>query len=75
MRQKREMKELTYVFKTIWKFLTTDPKERTDEEWEDIFIVGEALKQTREMSERRNKRKKSRSMYRPYSMHSKRRYR
>ena len=69
------MKELIYVFKTVWRFLTTDPKERTDEEWEDIFIVGEALKQTREMSERRNKRRKSRNMYRPYSMNSKRRYR
>lgn len=69
------MKELTYVFKTIWKFLTTDPKERTDEEWEDIFIVGEALKRTREMSDRRSRRRKSRSMYRPYSMYRKRRYR
>lgn len=75
MRKKREMKELTYVFKTIWKFLTTDPKERTDEEWEDIFIVGEALKRTREMSDRRSRRRKSRSMYRPYSMYRKRRYR
>ena len=66
------MKELTYVFKTIWKFLTADPKERTDEEWEDIFIVGEALKRTHEMSDRR---RKSRSMYRPrmYSRYSKRR--
>lgn len=63
------MKELIYVFKTIWRFLTTDPKERTEKEWNDIFIVGEALKQTREMSERRNRRRKSRSMY------SKRRYR
>lgn len=67
------MKELIYVFKTIWRFLTTDPKERTDEEWNDIFIVGEALKQTREMSERRNKRK-SRSMYKSYSRYNKRRY-
>ena len=33
------MKELIYVFKTVWRFLTTDPKERTYEEWEDIFIV------------------------------------
>lgn len=69
------MKELIYVFKTIWKFLTTDPKERTDEEWEDIFIVAEALKRTHEMSDRRNRRRKNRSMYRPYSMYSKRRYR
>lgn len=69
------MKELIYVFKTIWKFLTTDPKERTDEEWEDIFIAGEALKRTHEMNERRNRRRKSRSMYRPYRMCSKRRYR
>lgn len=61
------MKELIYIFKTIWKFLTTDPKERTEEEWEDIFVVGEALKRTQEMSERRNR--GSGSMYR------KRRYR
>lgn len=54
------MKELAYVFKTIWKFLTTEPKERTDEEWNDIFIVGEALRRTRIMSERR---RMSRSMY------------
>lgn len=69
------MKELIYVFKTVWRFLTTDPKERTDEEWEDIFIVGEALKRTHEMSDRRKKMRKSRSMYRPYSMYRKRRYR
>lgn len=49
------MKELIYVFKTIWSFLTTEPAERTDEEWEDIFVVGEALKRTRKMSERRRK--------------------
>lgn len=72
------MKELVYVFKTIWKFLTTEPKERTDEEWNDIFIVGEALKRTHEMSERRARRRKSYGMGRMYStkrMCGKRRYR
>lgn len=66
------MKELIYVFNTIWKFLTSDPKERTEKEWDDIFIVAEALKQTRKMNERRRKNK---SMYRPWGMYSKRRYR
>lgn len=66
------MKELIYVLKTIWKFLTTNPKERADEEWEDIFIVGEALKRTHEMSERR---KNNRSMYGTKRMYRKRRYR
>lgn len=49
-----------YIFKVIWKFLTTEPKERTDEEWEEAFIVGEALMRTHEMSERR---RRNRSMY------------
>jgi len=65
------MKELIYAFKTIWKFLTTDPKERTDEEWEDIFIVGEALRQTRELHDRR----KRRSICGTGRLRSKRRYR
>lgn len=66
------MKELIYVLKTICKFLTTEPKERTDEEWEDIFIVGEALKRTRKMSERR---KNNRSMYGTKRIYQKRRNR
>lgn len=52
------MKELVYVFKTMLKFLITDPKERTDQEREDIFIVGEAIRQTKELSDRRRKRKR-----------------
>lgn len=72
------MKELINVFKIIWKFLTTDPKERTDEEWNDIFIVGEALRRTRKMSERRRKSRSICGIGRMYStnrMRSKRRYR
>lgn len=48
------------IFKVMWKFITTEPKDMTEEEWEEAFIVGEALKQTRKMSERR---RKNRSMY------------
>ncbi len=66
------MKELIYVLKTIWKFLTTDPKERADEEWEDIFIVGEALRRTRKMSEHR---KNNRSIYGTKRIYKKRRHR
>ncbi len=66
------MKELVYIFKSIWKFLTTDPKERTDEEWEDIFIVGEAIRQTRELSDRRRKRRR---IYGVGRMYNKRSYR
>lgn len=66
------MKELVYVFKTIWNFLTTEPQDRTDEEWNDIFIVGEALRQTRKLSDRKRKR---RSICGTGRVHSKRRYR
>lgn len=66
------MKELIYVIKTVWMFLTKEPKERTDEEWNDILIVGEALKRTREMSER-SRRRKNRSMYRTGMTYRKRR--
>lgn len=65
------MKELIYVFKTIWKFLTTEPKDRTDGEWKDIFIVGESLRRTRELTDRRRKHK---SIYEIGRKCSKRRY-
>lgn len=50
---------MIYIIKTIWKFLTQDPKERTDEEREDIFIVARAMKETRENAERRKRGRRS----------------
>lgn len=44
-----------HIFKVVWKFLTTEPKERTDEEWEEAFIVGEAIRRARKSSMRRKK--------------------
>lgn len=59
------------IFKVMWRFLATEPKERTDEEWEEAFIIGEALRQTHKMSERR---RNNRSMYGIGRIYSKRWY-
>lgn len=67
-----KLKELAYVFKTIWKFLTKDPKEMTDQDWKDVFIIGEAIRQTRKMSDRRRNNRSMYGMRRIYS--NKRRY-
>ena len=59
------------IFKILWKFITTEPKDMKDEEWEEALIVGEALRRTRKMSEHR---RNNRSMYGIGRMYSKRRY-
>lgn len=61
-----------HIFKVMWKFITTEPKDRTEEEWEEALIVGEALKWTQKMSERRRKNRSLYGMRRMYS--TKRRY-
>lgn len=69
------MKTLIYVFKKMWKFITQDPKDRTDEEWEEYFAIAKSLKRSRELSERRN-RIYMRSPYTSmYKSRNKRRYR
>lgn len=42
------MRELIKLFKLMWKFVTEEPKERTDEEWEQYFAVAEVLKRHNE---------------------------
>lgn len=57
------MKKLIKIFKDMWKFITQEPKERTDEEWEEYFSVAEVLKRNRELNERRNRKYRMKSPY------------
>lgn len=69
------MRKLIKIFKDMWKFITQEPKERTDEEWEQFFAVAEALKRNREMRERRNRKYRAKSPYTAmYRRRTKRRY-
>ena len=69
------MKKLIKIFKDMWKFITQEPKERTDEEWEEYFSVAEVLKRNRELNERRNRKYRMKSPYTAmYRRKTKRRY-
>lgn len=57
------MRKLIKIFKDMWKFITQEPKERTDEEWEQFFAVEEVLKRNKEMRERRNRKYRKKSPY------------
>lgn len=57
------MRKIIKIFKDMWKFITQEPKERTDEEWEEYFAIAEALKRNRELNERRNRKYRAKSPY------------
>ena len=38
------MRELIKLFKMMWKFVTEEPAERTDEEWEQYFAIAKTLR-------------------------------
>ncbi len=69
------MKTLIYVFKKMWKFITQEPKERTDEEWEEYFAIAESLRRSRELSERRNRKYRGNPYISTYRNKGKRKYR
>lgn len=55
LEKSRKTWNIRRILKVIFNFIMQDPKERTEEEWEELFLVSEAIKQTRERSERRRR--------------------
>lgn len=59
----------------MWKFITQEPKERTEEEWEEYFAIAEALKRNGELNERITRKYRAKSPYTTmYRRRTKRRY-
>jgi hypothetical protein len=69
------LRKIIKIFKDMWKFITQEPKERTDEEWEEYFAIAESLRRSRELSERRNRKYMGRPYISTYRNKDKRRYR
>lgn len=69
------MRKIIKIFKDMWKFITQEPKERTDEEWEEYFAIAESLRRSRELSERRNRKYRGSPYISAYRNKGKRKYR
>ena len=69
------MRKIIKIFKDMWRFITQEPKERTDEEWEEYFAIAESLRRSRELSERRNRKYRGIPYISTYRNKDKRRYR
>lgn len=69
------MRKIIKIFKDMRRFITQEPKERTDEEWEEYFAIAESLRRSRELSERRNRKYRGNPYISTYRNKGKRRYR
>lgn len=69
------MRKIIKIFKDMWKFVTQEPRERTDEEWEEYFAIAESLRRSRELSERRNRKYRGNQYISTYRNKGKRKYR
>lgn len=69
------MRKIIKIFKDMWRFVTQEPRERTDEEWEEYFAIAESLRRSRELRERRNRKYKGSPYISTYRNKGKRRYR
>jgi hypothetical protein len=69
------LRKIIKIFKDIWRFITQEPKERTDEEWEEYFAVAESLRRSRELSKRRNRKYRGNPYISAYRNKGKRKYR
>lgn len=58
------MNKLINAIRNMWNFIKEEPKERTDEEWEEYFALLEALKRNREINKKRNRKNR---IKRPYT--------
>lgn len=69
------LRKIIKIFKDMWSFITQEPKERTDEEWEEYFAIAESLGRSRELSERRKRKYRGNPYISSYRNNGKRKYR
>lgn len=69
------MRKIIKIFKDMRKFIAQEPKERTDEEWEEYFAVAELLRRSGELSERINRKYRGNPYISAYRNKGKRKYR